>query len=200
MHWQHIMIGTRCSWLHGDRRGFRDRDHRKHSTGDYKNPPPENEHANLRRYYEKRSGKPVDFDLGLRIEVCRHFVSKMLSLGFRVIACSVGKRHLHALVELVSDYHERRKIVGKCKQKASHAVRLILPGNIWAEGGEFKKINDADHLTNAYDYIRTKQEPGAIVWSHKPDENWIADQSIGIILMARGKKKTRIFHVPDTTT
>jgi hypothetical protein len=110
----------------------------------------------------------------------------------------VGKRHLHALVELTSDYTEKRKQVGKCKQKASHAVRLMLPGNIWAAGGEYVKIRDAGHLTNAYNYIRTKQEPGTIVWSHKPDENWIADESLGIVMMGRGKKQTRVFGVPQT--
>jgi hypothetical protein len=197
MHWQHVMLGTRCSWLHGDRRGFRDRDHRTHSTGDYKNPPPEDEHAGLRRYYEKRSGDPVDFDLDVRVEVCLQFVLKMQSLGFRIIACSVGKRHLHALVELASDYHERRKIVGKCKQKASHAVREMLPGNIWAEGGEFKKIEDSRHLNNTFDYIRTKQEPGTIVWSHKADENWIVNESLGIVMMAGDKTQTRIFGIPQ---
>jgi REP element-mobilizing transposase RayT len=198
VHWQHIMLGTRCSWLHGDRRGFRDRGHRTHSTGDYKNPPPESEHAGMRRYYEKRSGKPVDFDLDVRIQVCREFVVKMQKLGFRIIACSVGKRHLHALVELLSEYREKRKVVGICKQKASHAVRKLLPGNIWSEGGEFKKIKDAGHLKNSYEYIRTKQEAGTIVWSHKPDEDWIKDPSTGIVLMARGRKRIRVFEVAQT--
>jgi hypothetical protein len=197
-HWQHVILGTRCSWLHGDRRGFRDRGHRTHSSGDYKNPPPESEHAGMRRYYLQRSGEPVDFDLDVRVQVCREFVKKMLALGFRIIACSVGERHLHALIELVSEYHEKRKVVGKCKQKASHAVRLLLPGNIWSEGGEFKKIKDVRHLENAYNYIRTRQEAGTIVWSHKVDEDWIKDESVGIVVMGRGKKQTRLFGVPQT--
>jgi len=122
----------------------------------------------------------------------------MQSMGFRIIACSVGKRHLHALVELVSDYHQRRKVIGKCKQKASHAVREMLPGNIWAEGGEFKRIADSRHLTNAFDYIRTRQEPGTIVWSHKVDENWIVDDSLGIVMMGFGGTQTRVFGIPQT--
>jgi hypothetical protein len=130
-HWQHVMLGTRCSWLHGDRRGFRDRNRRKHSTGDYKNPPPPEEHADLRQYFEERSGDPVDFDLDVRVIVCREFVGKLRFLGYGVIACSVGKRHLHVVVELVSDYKERRRAIGKCKQKASHAVRNLLPGSVW---------------------------------------------------------------------
>ncbi len=197
-HWQHVVLGTRCSWLHGDRRGYRDRAHRTHSSGDYKNPPPEGEHSGLRRYYQRRSGKPVAFTLAVRIEICRQFVRKMKALGFRIIACAVCGQHLHALVELVSDYHERRKVIGKCKQKASHAVRDVLPGTIWAGGGEFKPIKDEGHFQNAYGYIRTKQEPGAVVWSHNPKEDWIADESVGIIVMVRGKRQTRVFGVPQT--
>jgi hypothetical protein len=122
----------------------------------------------------------------------------MVNLGFRIIACSVGERHLHALVELVSDYREKRRVVGKCKQRASHAVRLLLPGNIWSEGGEFKRIKDPGHLKNAYDYIRTRQELGTIIWSHKADEDWIEDESRGIVMMGGGRKQTRVFGVPQT--
>ena len=46
-YWQHVILGTRCSWMHGDRRGFRDRGHRIHSSGDYKNPPPAGEYDRL---------------------------------------------------------------------------------------------------------------------------------------------------------
>ncbi len=197
-HWQHVMLGTRCSWLHGDRRGFRVRGHRKHSSGDYRNRPPAEEHADLRRYFEQRSGEPVDFDLDLRVIVCREFVSKLKSFGYRVIACSVGKRHLHVVVELVSDYKERRKAIGKCKQKASHAVRELLPGSVWSEGGEFKRVDGRGHLHAAYHYVRTKQESGTVVWSHRPDEDWIADESVGIIVMASGRERTRVFGVPQT--
>ena len=192
MYWQHVMIGTRCSWLHGDRRGFRNREERIKSTGDYKNPPPEDEHEGLRRYHEERSGKPVDFDLNVRIIICRCFVEKMKSLGFRVIACSVGKRHLHILVDLLSDYREKRKAIGKCKQNASHAVRDLIPGSIWAEGGEFRRIKDADHLKNAYVYIRTKQEAGTVVWSHAVPEDWITDESVGVIVMGPNRDHQRL--------
>ena len=159
VHWQHVTLGTRCSWLHGDRRGFRDRGHRTHSSGHFKNPPPETEHAGTGWYYEKRSGKPVDFDLEVRVQVCREFLTKMLKRGFRIISCSVG----------------------------------LLPGNIWSQGGEFKRINDAAHLENAYNYIRIRQEAGTVVWSHKVDEDWIKDESIGVVTMGRGKTQTRVF-------
>ena len=123
MKWRHIVVGTRCSWLHGDPRGFRSRDHRVDSSGDYKDPPPPGEHAGLHHFHEQRSGDPIDLGLQARVIICREFVHKWRSLGLRIIACSVGLRHLHAIVEGPDDYGELKKAVGKAKQRASHAVR-----------------------------------------------------------------------------
>jgi hypothetical protein len=114
-----------------------------------------------------------------------------------VIVCAVGQRHLHAVVEGPEDYEELTKAVGKCKQKASHAVRHRLPGTIWAANGNFKPIRNAGHFRNSYKYVRTRQEAGTVVWSHRPDEDWIADESMGVVLM-RGKRETpeRLFRTP----
>ena len=119
----------------------------------------------------------------------------MRALGFRVITSSVGDHHLHALVELPANYTQVRLIVGKCKQKASHAVRDVLPGSVWSEGGEYKDINDVGHLHNAYRYIRTRQERGTVVWSHRDDENWIDAPKLGIVVMGIARRHLRIFHV-----
>ncbi len=47
--WWHNILSTHGSWLPGNPRGFRSRNHRIHSSGDYKNPPPLGEHAGLHR-------------------------------------------------------------------------------------------------------------------------------------------------------
>ena len=52
--WWHTQFSNYCAWLPGDERGFRNRDHRIDSGGDYKNPPPPEEHEGLRRYYKNR--------------------------------------------------------------------------------------------------------------------------------------------------
>jgi hypothetical protein len=169
------MLGSRCSWLPGDPRGFRNRQHRIHSSGDYKKPPPASEHQGLRKYHLRRSGRAVNFRTDARIIILKEFVLKLRRLGYPIIACSISKRHLHALTPLSNNYKEMRSIIGKCKQKASHAVRHLLPGNIWAASGEFNRVRDKGHLHNSYEYIRMKQEAGTVVWSHKPEENWIDD-------------------------
>ena len=188
MRWMHIVVGTKCAWLHGDRRGFRDRDHRLHSSGDYKDPPPLGEHARLHRFYERRSGSPVDLDVEARILICRAFVRKWRSMGYRVIVCSVGQRHLHAIVEGPDDHALFDKEVGRAKQATSHAVRHLLPGTVWAAKGGFKPVRGPGHFRNSYKYVRTRQEAGTVVWSHRPDQDWIADETVGVVLM-RGKRE-----------
>ncbi|MGB7157172.1 MAG: hypothetical protein WBD40_03835 [Tepidisphaeraceae bacterium] len=109
----------------------------------------------------------------LREIVVRAFVAKLRDLGYRVIVVSASGRHVHALVQLPDNRADVRRIIGKCKQRASHALRDVLPGSIWAAGGEYKRIKDRSHHENAFNYIRTKQGPDALVWSIRPDENWI---------------------------
>jgi REP element-mobilizing transposase RayT len=140
----------------------------------------------------------VNFGTDVRITILREFICKMRRIGINVIAGAIGKRHLHALAELPFDYAEMKKVIGRCKQKSSHAVRDILPGIIWAEGGEFNRIKDRDHLHNTYEYIRTKQEPGTVVWSHRHDEDWIDHPEVGVIVMGLGRKHIRVFGVPQT--
>ena len=43
--WFHCTTHTYGAWLHGDNRGFRTRNHREHTKGDYKNPPPKGKYA-----------------------------------------------------------------------------------------------------------------------------------------------------------
>lgn len=57
--WRFVTVGTLNAWLPGDPRGWRSRHHKRHSSGDYKNPPPPGEHEGLYRYCKQRSGKPV---------------------------------------------------------------------------------------------------------------------------------------------
>lgn len=173
LRWRHVTINAKNTWLPGDKRGFRDHDHRIHSSGNYKNPPPPEEHAGLRRYNEARAGDPVHFIAQVRKQILRSFVLKCRSLNHRIIAASLSDSHLHSLVELPDDYAWVKKEIGKCKQRASYDVRNRIAGQIWAEGGDYKRITDATHLHNVWRYIRERQERDAIIWSITREENWI---------------------------
>lgn len=167
--WRHVIINTRNTWLRGDKRGFRDRDHRIHSSGDYKNPPPPEEHAGLRRYYRARSGPPVIIPISLRRNAGLAFLARLRKLGYRVLAISVSGAHLHALVELPDHRPAIRSIIGRCKRDATEAMRPKLSGKVWSQGGEFKRVRDKEHQENAYGYILTRQGADAWTWSYRDE-------------------------------
>ncbi len=156
--------------MHGDERGFRSRRHRLHSSGDYKDPPPPGEDAGLHRYHADGAGVPVNLSLDARVIICEALVLKWQALGYRIIVCSVGERHLQSVVKGPHEYAAFIKEVGRPKQAASHTVRHLLPGTVWAANGGFKPIRGRGHCRNSYKYVRTRQERGTVVWSHRPDE------------------------------
>ena len=166
MMWRHVILSTRRSWLHGDGRGFRSRGHRIHSSGDYKDPPPDGEHAGLLGYHRRRArGEVVRIPRELREELGRAILRKIEADGFRVLVLAVSGKHLHALVELPVEPAVTRRIVGTWKTVRTRAGRAELPGSIWGEGGKYKPVVDRDHQVNAFKYIRDDQGRGAWVWT-----------------------------------
>lgn len=160
---------------------------------------PDGEHARLHAWHRMRSEAPIEFDPHIRIRVVETFVSKACALGHQIIACSCGAEHLHALIELPAPYPDAKREIGKCKQKVSHALRDVLRGSIWSEGGELKPIRDVGHLHNTYAYVREKQERGTVVWSHAPAEDWVKDPKLGAIVMRAGER-IRVFARAQTPT
>jgi len=167
--WRHVMVSTRCTWLHGDKRGFRSRKHRIHSSGDYKNRPPPHEHAGLREHHQSRSGDPVSIRPHLRQAVAKAFLARLNQEGYLVLAIAVSGQHVHALVLLPDHRALIRQIIGRCKRHACEAVKRELTGRLWAASGEFKQVRDRSHQLNVYKYILVDQGPGAWTWSYRDD-------------------------------
>lgn len=165
--WRHIGINALRSWLPGDARGFRNRGHRLHSSGDYQNPPPPHEHEGLRRYVQSRARNPVQFSVQLRTIIGVTLIKTLQAMQHRVLAVSVGKDHAHILTELPNDISAIKSIIGQCKRRSSRAVKKWLPGSIWSAGGSYKRIKDRAHQLAVFDYILTKQGPGAWTWSFR---------------------------------
>lgn len=81
--------------------------HKIHSSGDYKNPPPRGEHAGLYRYSKAISGKPVVIPKNLREIVGTQIRDELVRLGHRILVISVAGTHCHCLVELPDDKEPR---------------------------------------------------------------------------------------------
>ena len=163
--WHHMIFNTRGSWLTGDPRGFRSRNHRKHSDGDYKSPPPIGQHAGLHRVVRENSRSAVKLPESLWQVIGEAVLTKCDEQDHRVLAITVDAMHVHLLVELPTDHKLVKQIVGTWKQKASHAVRDELPGSIWSKSCDPIKIQDQAHHRRVYRYILDHSEQGAWVWS-----------------------------------
>jgi len=162
--WRHVVVGTYRSWDVGDERGFRSRKHRIHSSGDYRSPPPPDEHKGLREYHRRNAAPRVEIPDHLRRKILGAFVRKLIELECVVIAASVSKKHAHFLVLMPDDYNRERWIAGKAKQISSYLVREEMPGRVWARGGRFKLIKDRKHQLNVFKYIWKRQERDAFTW------------------------------------
>ncbi|MBI2808277.1 MAG: hypothetical protein HYX68_25095 [Planctomycetes bacterium] len=163
--WRHVIFSTHTSWLPGDPRGFRNREHRIHSSGDYKNPPPKEEHAGLYRYAQKISGEPVVLPVEHRETIGRAIIADLQKRDCRVLAIAIASTHVHILCELPEAPAEYRDIVGRCKTAACYAVREQKPGRLWGRNATYKPINDEQHHKNTFRYILAQED--AWTWSFK---------------------------------
>lgn len=175
--WRHVIISTLNSWLPGDSRGFRAVNHKIHSSGDYKNPPPSGEHTGLHRYSKEISGDRVIIPRELRETIGLAIRDELARVSYQVLVISVAATHCHLQVELPDDKKEIRRIIGECKRKASVAIHKELPGRVWAHDGKYESIDSAEYQHNVYNYIWDKQDD-AWIWSFREGvkTTWIAEE------------------------
>lgn len=168
--WYHIIFNTRGSWLTGDPRGFRSRNHRRHSDGDYQNPPPPGQHSGLHKVVREHSRPALSIPCELFHRIGEAVLEKCEQKGRRVLVIAVDPHHVHLLVELPGDRTAVKRVVGSWKQKASHAVRDAMPGSIWSKSCDPVRIKDRAHHENVYRYIRDHRKQGAWVWTYRDDK------------------------------
>jgi hypothetical protein len=168
--WRHIVIGTHGSWLPGDPRGWRSRNHKRHSSGDYRDPPSPGEHAGLYEHSQRLCPKAVTLPRELLPVIGAVFLENMSGQGMRTLAVALSSQHLHALVELPVDVAEARRVVGICKLESSRAVTQWLPGRIWAAGGNVKPVVTREHQRRAFCHILDHAAKGAWTWSYRDGE------------------------------
>lgn len=164
--WFHVWFSTFGTWLRGDERGFRDHDHRVHSSGDYRNPPPKDEHAGLRAWTIAHMHKdPVRLDAELRRRVCESIVTRLRSGGVELLALAVMGDHAHGLAWIPVD--RARIPIGNAKRASSHEIRDRIPGVVWGKRCGLKRIKDEDHQRATFAYIVDHGRKGGVVWTFR---------------------------------
>jgi len=164
--WYHTQIWLYGHWLPGEARGFRSKDHRVHSSGDYKRRPPVGEHAGLYRHAAGLlKAQPISLAMPQRACVgsliVRWFEKKRISLA----AVSVGGAHAHVLCLL--PIGDEDKTVGKVKRYASTESSRrdpTIPPKLFAAKGEPKRVDTWRYFTVSHEYVLDHASEGAWVW------------------------------------
>ena len=159
------MLGTYASWLPGDRRGFRNRGHRIHSSGDYKHPPPEQEHEGLRQYNEGVAGNAVELPWDARLALADALARLLREAQYPVLVVSVSRFHAHFLAQLPVNLDDYKRLVGWLKVTSSRSVKDVLPGRVWARGDKHVLVRTEDQKADTFAYLLERQGPGARAWS-----------------------------------
>ncbi len=165
--WYHFMFSTYGTWIRADERGFRDSGHRIHSSGDYRRPPPPQEHANLRKWVKQNMrSAPVRLSVQQRFRIGAALVRDLLQREIQLIILAVGSDHAHGIGRFPSD--AARSLIGHAKRHASHALRAELPGQVWGKRALLKVIRSEEQQRATFVYIaRHGPREGAWVWTFR---------------------------------
>ena len=146
--WFHVVLSTYGSWLPGDPRGFRTRNHREHIEGDYKNPPPAGLYeARHRRSQALMRAPACRFSHELRPVVGLALVERLQALGSVVYCVAVCAQHVHLLAKV--PYCETQDWIGHAKRHAWFEARQQgWNCKMWAKKGKFVPVTNRHHLEN----------------------------------------------------
>jgi len=165
--WYHCNGNTYGTWVRGDSRGFRERSHREHRVGDYRQPPPQKLYETHRRQSRRLMRKsPIYLDESAQKVAGAAMVENLLGDGIELLVLALDDHHFHLLAK-VTDRNPRHWI-GRAKM---HSSRLLseqgLTGKVWAVRCRALPIEHREHQLRTYRYILKHREQGAWVWSFK---------------------------------
>ena len=174
--WYHADGHTYGTWLPGDARGWREKQHKKHVKGDYRNPPPEGSGNGLLHHSRALlKHPPVRLNPSQREAGGRAMVETLVARGIEVLAISLDAVHYHVLGRF-GDAQVRRHI-GCAKAGAYHALRRRWRvGKVWERLCNVTPIADRSHQIKVFNYIREHVEQGAWVWTFREGLYWRENQ------------------------
>jgi hypothetical protein len=183
--WYHLNGNTYGTWIRGDERGWRARHHREHVDGDYKHPPPPEEHAEERNASRKLMGDAVRLSAEARRVACGVIVESLLHQKVEVIACALDDHHYHVLARfrmprplpvdaawLVKTRHQPiyayvRHVFGLAKSRSTRALSgsgLVPEGGVWSKRFKITPVSDRAHQVAVYRYILRHGTRRAATW------------------------------------
>ncbi len=164
--WYHCVGNTYGTWLPGDPRGWRSRDHRYHCNGDYKNPPPPGIYDGMHEQAKCRMKRDAIWLDGEAVHIaCDAFVEKLTGKGIEVAAIAIASYGYHVVGRF--DDQKPRRWIGLAKKHSAFELvdaGCVGRGGVWAARGLCKPINDEAHWRNATRYVLKHVEEGAAVW------------------------------------
>ncbi|MCH8823760.1 MAG: transposase [Planctomycetes bacterium] len=159
----HCICSFHGQWIPGDERSWRSRNHKSHSSGDYNNPPPDDEHKGLRHHVRQSMKKlPVVLRIEQQPIVGEAFICKLQKMNCELLILSCSATHVHALCKLTES--DAIKQIGKAKQFASLRLKDHT-GQLWGERSKVISIRNESHLQNTFQYIQDHaMKENAWIW------------------------------------
>jgi hypothetical protein len=176
--WYHCMVGTYGQWLPGDERGWRERKHHEHVSGDYHHPPVPTNFSQARLEHSKRI---MNWDPYLIEPHDREAIGRLLLGSFRfqdipLLALAVCAKNFHALLQIHN--HAPKRVLGKAKRHVTFEFAPIVDPatnrrqQLWEGDGLGKPIRDRAHAVTAFHYILDHAKEGAWIWCYRDDPEY----------------------------
>ena len=170
--WYHVNGNTYGTWLPGDPRGWRERGHKKHVAGDYKNPPPAGSGDPLHQYAKGLLKQPpVHLTREQRAIAGRAIVTMLMEQQIELLAVSLDAIHFHLLGRFPNP--KVRPVVGRAKKHAYFELHdRGFVGHLWGTGANVVPITGRQHQLNVFRYINDHKKKGAWVWTFREGIYW----------------------------
>lgn len=166
--WFHITWNTYGTWLPGDPRGFRSHNHRIHSSGTYKSPPPPGEHHLLHQLAKRElKREPIRLNAEQQRIALDAVLAKARSIDAEPLAIAIAATHVHLLARF-----DKARVgieVGQLKREASNALADHHPGGVWSARCHPRPVFNQQHQRDAFHYIAAHAQEGALVWTYRDE-------------------------------
>ncbi len=170
--WYHVNGNTYGSWLPGDRRGWRTKEHKQHVEGDYKEPPLPGAGDGLRTFASAEMKQAaVHLNAGQCELAGKALIEMLLDQRIEVIVLAIDAVHFHLLGRFPSA--KVRPRVARAKKHATFVLRDEGHiGKLWAETGKVTPIADREHQLKVFSYIERHKQKNAWLWTFRQGVSW----------------------------